>query len=196
MRHFYSILVISFMTMLLAGCQPPGKPQYPEITFDNLPPIELDVAEIVINTPYQEPLELPHVGEQFPVSPSRAARRWAEDRLRAVGSTGQAVVTIVESGAVEQELKRTEGVTGLLTKDQSQSYEIAIEMSIEADASTPGSQRKSSASMRVTKKTSVAEDSSMNEREATWYKLTQNAMNNFNEAMEKQIGKTMSNFTK
>lgn len=196
MRRFYSILVISFLAMALAGCQPRSKPQYPEITFDNLPPIQLDVAEIVINNPYQEPLELPHVGEQFPVSPSRAARRWVEDRLRAVGSTGQAVVTIVESGAVEQELERTSGVTGLLTKDQAQSYEIAIEMTIEADASTEGGQRKSSATMRVTKKTSVAEDATMNEREATWYKLTQNAMNNFNEAMEKQIGKTMSGFMK
>lgn len=196
MRRIYSILVFSFMAVMLAGCQPPGKPQYPEITFDNLPPIQLDVAKIVINTPYQEPLDLPHVGEQFPVSPSRAARRWVEDRLRAVGSNGTAVVTIIESGAVEQELKRTTGVTGLLTKDQAQSYEIAIEMSIEADASTAGAQRKSSASMRVTKKTSVAEDASFNEREATWYKLTKNAMNSFNEAMEKQIGKTMSGFTK
>lgn len=194
MRRFYLILVFSVMAMGLAACQPPGKPKYPDITFDHLPPIELDVAEIVINTPYQEPLELPHVGEQFPVSPSRAAHRWAEDRLRATGERGSATVTIVESGAVETELKRTTGVTGLLTKDQAQSYEVTIEMSIEA--MDPVGPRAGSASIRVTKKTSVAEDATMNEREETWYKLTQNAMNSFNEAIEKQIGKTLSGFKK
>lgn len=194
MRRIYSILVFSVMAMGLVACQPPGKPKYPDITFNHLPPIELDVAEIVINAPYQEPLEPPHVGELFPVSPSRAARRWAEDRLRATGERGSATVTIIESSAVETELERTTGVTGLLTKDQAQSYEVTIEMSIEA--MDPVGPRAGSASIRVTKKTSVSEDATMNEREGTWYKLTQNAMNSFNEAMEKQIGKTLSGFKK
>lgn len=194
MRRFYSILVFSVMAMGLAACQPPGKPKYPDITFEHLPPIELNVAEIVINTPYQEPLEPPHVGELFPVSPSRAARRWAEDRLRATGKNGTVTVTIIESGAVETELKRTTGVTGLLTRDQSQSYEVMIEISVEA--MDPVGPRAGSASIRVTKKTSVAEDATLNERQETWYKLTQGAMNNFNAAMEKQIGKTLSGFQK
>ena len=194
MRRFISFVVFSIMAMGLAACQPPGVPEYPDITFDHLPPIELDVAEIIIKTPYQEPLEPPHVGEQFPVSPSRAARRWVEDRLRAAGERGTATVTIVESSAVETELERTTGVTGLLTKDQAQSYEVTIEMSIEA--MDPVGPRAGSASIRVTKKTSVAEDATMNEREETWYKMTQKAMNNFNEAMERQIGKTLSGFKK
>ena len=194
MRRCFSILVFCVMAMGLAACQPPAKPKYADITFDHLPPFELDVAEIIIKTPYQEPLESPHVGELFPVSPSRAARRWAEDRLRATGERGSATVTIIQSGAVETELERTTGVTGLFTRDQAQSYEIVIEMSIEA--MDPVGPRAASASTRITKKTSVAEDVTLNEREETWYKLTKDAMNNFNKAMEKQIGKTMSGFMK
>lgn len=194
MRRVISFAVFSIIAMGLAACQPPGKPEYADITFDHLPPIELDVAEIVIKTPYQESLASPHVGEQFPVSPSRAARRWVEDRLRATGQRGSVTVTIVESSAVETELERTTGVTGLLTKDQAQSYEIIIEMSVEA--MDPVGPRAGTASIRVTKKTSVAEDATVNEREETWYKLTQDAMRNFNEAMEKQIGKTLSGFKK
>lgn len=194
MRRSFSILVFFVMAMGLAACQPPGKPKFADITFDHLPPIELDVAEIIINTPYQESLEPPYVGEQFPVSPSRAARRWAADRLRAVGERGTATVTIIESSAVEIELERTEGVKGIFTKDQAQSYEVAIEMMIEAV--DPVSSRKGSASTRVTKKTSVAEDITLNEREKTWYKLTKGAMDNFDAAMEKQIGRTLSGFRK
>lgn len=194
MRRFVSLILFPIAFFALAGCQPPDKPRYPDITFDSLPPIRLDVAEIVIKTPYQEPLEAPHVGEQFPVSPSKAARRWVEDRLQAVGTGGTATVTIVESGAVETELARTEGIKGVFTKDQAQSYEIAIEIMIEA--MDPVGPRSATASARVTRKTSVAEDFTLNEREATWYKLTKDGMNSFNEVMEGQIKKTLSGFTK
>ena len=151
------------------------------------------MAEIIIHTPYQEPLEPPHVGEQFPVSPSRAARNWAEEGLRAGGSSGTATVTIVESGAVETELARTTGVTGLLTKDQAQSYEVAIAMTVEA-VQTDGT--RGLAEARVTKKTSVVEDANVNERETVWHKLTQDTMNSFNESMERQIGSYLAKFLK
>ena len=194
MRRFISFVLFPVTAMALAACQPPDKPRYPEITFDHMPPIRLDVAEIVIKTPYQEPLQAPHVGEQFPVSPSRAARRWVEDRLQAVGTKGTATVTIIESSAVEIELERTEGIKGVFTKDQAQSYEIAVEVSIEAV--DPVGPRKATASARITKKTSVAEDVTMNEREDTWYKLTKDGMNSFNATMEQQMSKSMSGFMK
>lgn len=188
------VLLLVAVAFGLTGCQPPEGPRYPDITFDHLPPIELDVAEIIVRTPYQEPLDPPHVGEQFPVSPSRAALRWAHDRLRAVGTNGQAVVTINESSAVERELERTEGLKGVFTKDQAQSYEVTIDMKIEAQAGA--AQRAASAQMRATKKTSVAEDADMNEREDTWYKLTQDVMYTFNDAMERQMRQTMGTFVR
>lgn len=194
MRRFISFVLLPITAMALAACQPPDKPRYADITFDHLPPIRLDVAEIVVKSAYQEPLEAPHVGEQFPVSPSKAARRWVDDRLQAVGQRGTATVTIVESSAVETELERTEGIKGVFTKDQAQSYEIAIEVLIEA--MDPVGPRSATASARITRKTSVAEDFTLNEREGTWYKLTQDGMNAFNEVMERQIGKTLGGFTK
>lgn len=194
MRRFVLSLLLPVTALALAACQPPAKPRYPDITFEQLPPIRLDVAEIVVKSAYQEPLEAPHVGEQFPVSPSKAARRWVDDRLQAVGQRGTATVTIVESSAVETELKRTEGIKGVFTKDQAQSYEIAIEILIEAV--DPVGPRSATASARITRKTSVAEDFTLNEREATWYKLTQDGMNSFNEVMEGQIKKSLSGFTK
>ncbi len=193
MRRFIQFVVFPAMVLGLVACQPPGRPKYDDISFTHLPPIELNVAEIIINTPYQEPLDLPHVGEQFPISPSRAARSWAEDRLRAVGSSGAATVTIVESGAVETELARTTGFTGLLTKDQAQSYEVAIAMTVEA---VQADGNRGLAESRVTKKTTVAEDANLNERETVWYKLTQETMNSFDENMERQIGKYLANFLK
>jgi hypothetical protein len=194
MRRFILFVLFPITALALAACQPPDKPRYADITFDHLPPIRLNVAQIVVKSAYQEPLEAPHVGEQFPVSPSKAARRWVEDRLQAAGERGTATVTIVESSAVETELERTEGIKGVFTKDQAQSYEIVIEVLVEA--MDPVGPRSGTASARITRKTSVAEDVTLNEREDTWYKLTQDGMNSFNEVMEKQIGKTLGSFTK
>lgn len=194
MRRFISLVFFSAAATVLVACQPPDKPRYQDITFDHMPPIRLDVAEIIIKTTYQEPLEPPHVGEQFPVTPSRAARRWVEDRLQAVGERGSATVSIIESSAVETELERTEGIKGVFTKDQAQSYEFAVEMLVEA--MDPVGPRAATASARITKKVSVAEDINMNEREETWYKLTKDGMNSFNEVMETQIGRSLGGFTK
>jgi hypothetical protein len=194
MRRFVLFIVFPLLAMPLAACQPPAEPDFPDIRFDQMPPIDLDVAEIVVKTPYQEPLEPPHVGQEFPVPPSRAARNWVDDRLRAVGSRGAATVTINEASAVETDLKRTTGLTGLLTKDQAQSYEVRIEITIEA--TDPVGPRTASASMRVTKKTSVSEDATFNDREETWYQLTKDTMDNFNKAMVDQMHQSLSGFIK
>ncbi len=194
MRRLIPLVAFSIIVMGLAACQPPKKPKYEDISFAHLPPYEFDVAEIIIKTPYQEPLEAPHVGEQFPVSPSRAARRWAGDRLRAVGRSGTLTVTILESSATETELERKKGLTGVLTRDQAQSYLVTIEMTIEAFQ--PVGPRVGRAEVRSTKSASVAENITMNEREAIWYKLTKDTMNSFNANMERQIGKYLAGFRK
>lgn len=194
MRRFVLFVFLPLMAVSLASCQPPPAPNFPDIRFNQEPPIDLDVAQIVVKTPFQEPLDPPYVGQQFPIPPSRAARNWVNDRLRAVGTRGTATVTINEASAVEADLKRTTGLKGLLTKDQAQSYEVRIEITI--DVLDPQGPRTASANMRITKKTSVAEDASMNDREKTWYKLTKDAMANFNTAMVEQMHRTLGSFMK
>lgn len=194
MRHILSLFVLSIMALGLAGCPPPAVPEYPPIGFADKPPIALDVAEIRIEVLYEEPLAPPHVGQDFPVPPLAAARRWAEDRLRATGNSGIATVTIREAGATETELERSKGLKGLVKREQSQRYEVTI--SIEVAASSAGNSRRASAEAVARRSVTVLENADLNEREAAWYKLTRDAMTDFDTAMTAEIGKSLRGFVR
>jgi len=194
MRRFGQFLVTAVPALWLAACvsEPLEPVSWPDIAFTSKPPIEFNVAEIKIVNAYREPLEPPYVGEQFPVSPSRAARNWAEDRLRAVGRRGTLTVTIRESSAVEEQLKSSGGLTDMRTMEQSARYTLVIDM--EVRAMDPVGPRAASASARTKKSITVREDATLDEREQTWYDLTKDAITTFDAAMEGQIRKTLNSF--
>jgi len=194
MRRIGQLFSLAVLALWLAACPPPPQEpvSWPDITFTSMPPIEFDVAEIKIDTPYREPIDPPHVGEQFPVSPSRAARNWAEDRLRAVGRRGTLTVTILESSAIEEQLESSGGLTGLLTMEQSEKYLVVVSM--EFRALDPVGPRAATATARTRKSTTVREDATLDEREEIWYLLTKDTMAAFDEAMERQIRTTLGNF--
>lgn len=194
MRHIPSLFVLSIMALGLAGCPPAAIPEYPPIGFADKPPIALDVAEIRIEVPYEESLAPPHVGQNFPVPPLTAARRWAEERLRATGNSGIATVTIREAGAIETELERSKGLKGLVKREQSQRYEVTISMRVVL-ASADNS-RRADAEAFARRSITVMENADLNEREATWYKLTKDAMADFDAVMTREIGKGQRDFAR
>ena len=196
MKRIGQLVVLASLALGLAACpqRPPETVSWPDITFTHLRPIEFDVAEIKIVTPYREPIEPPHVGEQFPVSPSRAARNWAEDRLRAVGRRGTVTVTIQESSAVEELLEPSRGLKGLLTMEQSEKYLVVI--AIEVKALDPVGPRAAKATARTRKSTTIREDVTLDEREEIWYTLTRDTMTTFDATMERQIRDTLGSFLK
>lgn len=183
----------ALLALGLAGCVPPPEPtSWPDIRFTDKPPIRFDVAKIVIETPYIEPIDPPHVGEQFPVSPTRAARNWAEDRLRAVGRRGTLTVTIRESGAVEERLEPSTGLKALFTKEQTERYTVTIDVSVKA--LDPVGPRSATATARTRKSTTVREDATLDEREQIWYDLTKDTMADFDSAMTRQIRSALADF--
>lgn len=195
MQNLVRLSVLCIAALTLAACPPPPpRPNYPDITFSNRPPINLDVAEIKVDVPYIEPLESPHVGESFPVPPLRAARNWAQQRLRAVGRRGSVTVTIVEASAVEAELKQAGGLKGLFTKQQAQRYDVTINMEILAV--DPVGPRSARAAAQVKRSTTVPENADLNEREEIQYKLTKDAMDEFDKAMEGQIRRQLAGFVR
>lgn len=193
MRRFFLASTLCAAVLALAACPAPEpRPTYPDITFTGKPPLVFNVAEIKVDVPYVEPLEPPHVGENFPVPPLRAARNWAEQRFRAGGGRGSVTVTIIEAGAVEIELERSGGLKGLLTKEQAQRYEVTL--AVRVLAVDPVGPRSVHADARVTRNITVPENADLNEREATQYKLTQDAMADLDAVMEQQIRRHLAGF--
>ena len=194
MRRLGFVIAGSFMLLMLTGCPGPQAPQYPDITFTHLPPMEFNVAEIKVVTKYRPPMKAPNVDHIFPVPPLNAMERWVKDRLRATGAQGTLTVTILDASATETVLKISGGIKGAFTKEQSERYDAVVAMEI--TGVHPVGNKTASASARATRGTTVREDATVNDRNDTWYNMTKTLMTDFNLAMETEVRKSFKRFMK
>ena len=185
-RTFLALIALGF----LAGCAtsaPP--PRFPDIRFTQEPKLRLDVGSITIQDDYRPPFHAPNVEHLFPVPPARAAETWAHDRLEATGgSARRARVRITDASVVETDLPRTGGITGAFTNQQTERYDATLAMSVDIldDHGFP----ERTASARVTRTQTVAEDVTPNEREEAWYEMTKKMMADLDRELERQMRAT------
>ena len=177
---------LAFVAVFVVGCATDvEKPGFPQISFAHLQPITLNVARVEVENRYVSPAARPNVEHEFPVSPAAAALNWGRDRLRAAGAAGVARVLVRRASVVEVPLKRSQGVKGLFTRDQSERYDAVIDMMAEI--------RDEAGNVRVTvestatRSRSVSENISLIEREKVWFEMTESMMTDLNKALENQI---------
>ena len=183
----------TLMTAILASCEtPPPKSQFPELSYSHLEKIRLDVAGIDIKRAYKPPGRKPHVEHQFPVVPVAAVERWVRDRLRAVGATRRAVVTIREASVIEVALPLTRGVRGAFTIDQSERYDGTIDIMVEI-VEADGRQ-KAMARVRAKRSKTVPEGIPIHDREKMWFDLTEALMNDLNASIERQLRQHLARY--
>lgn len=182
----FLILISLVMTGALAGCvKAPPTPTYPDITFEHLSPMYLNVGEIRIVDEFRAPLQRPHVEHELPVSLNQAIRNWVRDRLKTTGNSGAvAIVTIKDASALEKELEKEKGLRGLVTKDQSELYEFHALVEIRVN-DISGSSAVATAEARRSK--SVPEGITLNQREQMYYAQVKALMQAFDVEMERNI---------
>lgn len=182
---FRLAVVFSLLATVATACafDDPGN-QFAGLTYEHLPDINLDVGEIQIEQAYKATSEAPNVGHRFPVPPKDAAVRWGQDRLVAKGDRLTFRYIVRQASAVETELEKSTGVTGLLTIDQSERYEVRIVVDMQI---LDGRQTQATASVEARRSVTVAEDISLTDREKVWYKLTEATMNDLNDQLEQTI---------
>jgi hypothetical protein len=191
--HRHRFMFAALAMALLASCgTPPPTPVFPELTYTHLPPIRLMVSRVDIIDQYVPPTEAPHVGHLFPTPPLTAARRWAQDRLAAAGNRYTARYVIKEASATETPLERTRGLKGAFTTDQTERYDVAIEVLLEIADSRGFSQGYVTA--RATRARTSAEDITPNARRKLWFDLTEAVMKDLNGELERQINAHMGRF--
>ena len=177
----------------LAACEltVPQDP-YPELRSSNLEPIRFDVAAIEIERPYEPTAEPPHVELLFPFRPDQAASNWARDRLVAGGSQRRLRYIIKEASATESRLETKTGISGAVTIDQAERYNAVLEIEIQI-LSDSGVQE-GNALARAVRSITIPEDASVNDRERTWYELTEKLMNDMSGQLEKTLSQALFRF--
>jgi hypothetical protein len=172
--------------VLLAACDtPPMRQSYATLTFQDRPPIRLDVAEVEIVQAYQAPGVAPHVDHLFPQKPVDVAANWGRDVLRAVGQRGQATYTIVDASATDTPLPRSSGLTQMFRTEQSDRYDLHIAVKLEV--ANPQLQATGIATAEAFRSQTVAENMTMNQREAVWFQMTESAMRELDGKLEAAI---------
>jgi hypothetical protein len=189
------VAICAVLVVALAGCQNAPPPQrFPELTYGHLGVMRLDVERIEIVSEYQAPLAPPNVDHLFSTPPERVMRRWAQDRLAANGTPGRyARFVITDAKVTETNLPRSTGISGAFTKDQSQRYDLSMSAAIEIREDR-GNFRAGYATASTSRSRTVREDISVNDREKVWFEMLEQAMNELNTELERQIKGNMARF--
>ena len=171
---------------LLAACDtPPMRQSFATLTFRDRPPIRLDVAQIEIYEAYKAPGVAPHIDHLFPQKPVDVAAAWGRDVLQAVGERGMATYTIVDASATETALPRSTGMTQMFKTEQSDRYDLHIEVKLEIG--NPLLRTTGIATASASRSQTVAEDMTLNQREAVWFQMTESAMRELDGKLEAAI---------
>ncbi|MEE2662307.1 MAG: hypothetical protein VYB39_04705 [Pseudomonadota bacterium] len=184
-----TVLFLLLLSISGACVGPVQQSNFPDISFAHLPPIGLNVARIEVENLYVMPATKPHMEHKLPISLAATASNWGRDRLKAVGKSGVVRVVIRRASFIEVSLKRSPGLKGVFTRDQSQRYDAVIDILIEL--------RDASGKVRVTAESvasrsrSVSEDVSLAETEKIWFQMVEEVMFDLNKSLVRQINKHM-----
>jgi hypothetical protein len=185
MKLSSALFGILLLAPLLAACetQVPAR-NFPEISFAHEQPINLDVAQIQVES--ASPAAAPANGtivHELPVNLSTVAEQWARQRLKAVGQSGTAIVRIEKATVVEEKLKKTDGFRGMFTTDQTERYVGDVEMSV----SILDDRGQAMARGSATRSRTIAEGVTLAAREKLWFELVEQLAREIDTVMEKEI---------
>lgn len=185
------LLSYALVISSLASCQATAPTLvFPELTFQHMKSLSLNVAKLESMSSYKPPMSAPNVDHLFHTPPAGVLSRWAEDRLRAVGKNGFARFTIIEASVTETRLDMKKGIIGAFTKDQSERYDAVLEAKLEIfdDSELSIGFARAKAIRSVT----IREDSSVNQREQAWFSLTEELVRDIDAELEKNISMYLS----
>ncbi len=173
----------------LAACStPPKRQQFPNITYEHLPPFRLDVATIGIIAADSDP-NIEDVGGEFPQAPRAALETWAQDRFQAVGNAGQGTITLLEAKAVNTPLPRSPALSAVDLSDQ---YELTFAVKIAVENPQLGRSAEANAKARRTQ--TIREDMTINQREGVLFSLLDQCLKDLNAEIEKLMPRYFSAF--
>ncbi len=181
----------AFMVSSLTNCQiNPTQQVLPELTFQHLKTLNLNVAKIEINHFYNQTLKAPYVDHLFHTPPAVALDRWAKDRLRSIGTKNYARFTINKASVIETKLNIPKGIMSIFTKDQSERFDATLEAKLEIFDDS--GRRMGFAKAHAIRSMTLSEDSSINQRNQAWFNLTEELVRDINIELEKNILKYLS----
>lgn len=163
------------------------------VSFANEPVIRFNVARINVIEEYRSPTAAPNVEHQMSMSPAQGVKIWANERLRATGTTGQLDVIITDASLKETNLPVKQGVRGFFTDDQSERYDASLKVTLRLYDGT-GTMSRAQGDVYVTRSRTLNEDASLADREKLWHDMTSDMLKSFDREAEGRIRQYFNNY--
>ncbi len=163
---------------------------FSDLRYTHLPTISLAVSRIEVINNHKPSTKAPRVELEFPVSPAKVASNWLSDRLSAIGGQDVVQAIITKASVLEVPLKRSRGIRGAFTNDQSERYDATLALKINILDSRGN--LLGTVSSEAKRSQTVSEDSTLAQREQVWFRMVEAMMNDLNRSLEKQVAQYFS----
>lgn len=186
-RRWTRVVGVCFgLGLMLSGCSsPPPIQRLPEMTFLYKPPIRLNIARVEVVSEYKAPTVRPNIEYDMPVSPEAAVRKWAQDRLKPVGTTGILRVVIHKASATETPLQTDQGLSGMFKKEQAarvdENLDVTLQMLDEHQFTI------ADVSGKAFRSRTEPEDQKLNQRDQLLYDMTYDLVRGFDDEVDPNI---------
>lgn len=165
--------------------------RYCEPRFKDMAPIELNVEKVNIVSEFIPSFTRPNVEHLFPVSIEKAARLWAEDRLKADGfSSNRIAEYIIKDASVTEEIEKSEE---LLQKDR---LKYRANLSVVLKITDKANLAAAETTINAWRELRIPVDTSIAEKERYWNDMVQKLFNDFNARMEQNIHEYLNMYVK
>lgn len=177
-------LTAAFVALLaVGGCETaPPQQRLPDLSFSQFAPYRLNVGRVEVVSEFQSSNRPPHIEGMMPLSPEAAVKRWVQQRLAPMGTSGALRVIIKDASVVEQPLQVDKSLTGFFKKEQSEQYDAKLQLAIQVldDRNLPQAEIVA----RSNRSRSVAEGTTLNDRDKIWYGMVEDMMLDLNRQLD------------
>ena len=181
------------LVAVLAAC---SSEQMPPVTDHTpLPKISLDVQAITLtDRSGLQRTGSPYNSNHFSPTIAEDIKKWAGNRLQAVGQTGQAIVIIKDASLVEIPLQKKTGMDSWFTRQQGVRYTGHAEVTIEAKGKEGGRDGFATTEAVATHSVTLPENPSPIEKQDAYYALLTGLMKDLEQSLDSGIQAHMGTF--
>ena len=165
--------------------------RYCEPRFQTVAPVELNVEKVEVISEFIPSFTRPNVEHLFPVSIEKAAKLWAEDRLKADGfSSNKVAEFIIKDASVTEEVEKAEE---LLHKDR---LKYRANLSVVLKVTDKSNLSSAETTINAWRELRIPVDTNIAEKEKYWNDMVNKLFEQFNERMEKNIYEYLNMYVK
>ncbi|HYD19658.1 MAG TPA: hypothetical protein VEF76_14390 [Patescibacteria group bacterium] len=181
----------AFLALSLSSCQvSPPVSRTPDLAFDALPQIAMNVARIEIVDAYHPPADPKHVEHMFRLPPAAVAHNVIEKQLLANGSSDTLRVTVEDASVVRKELPLKKGFVGFFENGEEEEYRVRVYLKFELLRDDNPGMVAGDAFVSSERTQTILEDASLAERDMILFRLNEQIMQDIRNGVEGTVRKT------